>query len=70
MKEKIKVIIGIIIFILVLVAIMVFFNRKNNLQKYSNNNELTGSAKDIIEVNDNNFEPEVINSLRYLVYAV
>ena len=62
MKEKIKVIIGIIIFILVLVAIMVFFNRKNNLQKYSNNNELTGSAKDIIEVNDNNFEPEVINS--------
>ena len=62
MKEKIKVIIGIIIFILVLVGITVFFNKKNNLQKYSNNNELIGSAKDIIEANDNNFETEVINS--------
>lgn len=62
MNEKIKIIIGIILFIIIMIGITIIVNKKNNLQKPLNNSELSNVDKDIIEVNDNNFETEVINS--------
>ena len=62
MNEKIKIIIGIILFIIIMIGITIIVNKKNNLQKQLNNGELSSVAKDIIEVNDNSFETEVINS--------
>lgn len=62
MNEKIKIIIGIILFIIIMIGITIIVNKKNNIQKPINNGELSGASKNIIEVNDNNFETEVINS--------
>lgn len=62
MNEKIKVIIGIILFIIIMIGITIFVNKNNNLQKPLNNSELGAIDQDMIEVNEDNFEDEVIHS--------
>ena len=65
MKEKVKIIVLIIIFVIVLLSINVLLNNKNsnnanNISKISEEKEL--SSMKVLEVNNENFEKEVLES--------
>lgn len=65
MNEKIKAIILLIIFVVTLIGISIFLNKRNTVQhnEVSETNIKNDSVvQKIIEVDDNNFEEEVINS--------
>lgn len=73
MSEKVKAIIGLVAFIAILVIVAVFLNQTQNLPKENTVQKATTAEKNIIEVNEENFEDEVLNSNKKVLidfYAV
>lgn len=66
MKEKIRIILLIILFLLILFCVKVYMSKNNsNISGKSNQGETSGQEvveSKVIEVNENNFEEEVLNS--------
>lgn len=63
MSEKIKVIIYLVVFVVILIGIAIFINIKNSeKQNKVAKPSINNSNSKIIEVSDNSFETEVLNS--------
>lgn len=64
MKEKVKIIVLIIIFVIVLLSINVLLNNKNSNNANNISKEKELSSMKVLEVNNENFEKEVLESER------
>lgn len=62
MSEKVKAVIYLILFVIVIVGISIFLNYRSNMPKQNLSNVVTTGEKVILEVDEENFESEVLKS--------
>ena len=63
LSEKVKAVIYLILFVIAIVGISIFLNYRSNIPKQQNVTNIVDNEENIIiEVNENNFENEVIKS--------
>ena len=62
MKEKVKLIIGLVMFVAIIIIVTFFLNSRNNINQNATSTTNISKIGKIVEVNESNFEKEVINS--------